>query len=411
MTPTNWHDQKLYKAISALGMLFATFLMVSLVKVLSALGSDEIRPLASPAADSPFGWRQSNESGFGEAANSNIGALGVLNGTMVAGTWNENGAQVWRTTDGKTWQDFTPSWTISNTEVYYAKPFRSYLYLGVGNLSGGEIWRTDGTNWEQVASSGLGDANNLGFFSAAVFKDELYTASGNLPPSIGGSGNGLEVWKSASGASGTWQQVNTDGFGRGATWLESTLEVFHDKLYVGLSRVVDNTGATAELWQTEDGLHWTAVFTDSLGNPNNTYISAMAVHKGWFYIGFRNVQSGGQLWRSENGTDWEVVFDDGLGNPKNGRLYGLLPYGDQLILVFSNYETGVQVWQSPDGLSWSPINEAGWGNPDFKIADYFDNAAVVFQNSLYIGASNPNSGGVIWQRLHLLFLPAILRNP
>ena len=41
----------------------------------------------------------------------------------------------------------------------------------------------------------------------------------------------------------SWQQVNIDGFGNGATWENVTLDVFGGYLYVGTSR----QGGRAEL--------------------------------------------------------------------------------------------------------------------------------------------------------------------
>ncbi|MCX8061450.1 MAG: hypothetical protein N3D16_02585 [Anaerolineales bacterium] len=405
---------------SKMGLLLLTIIgamcsLLILLEVTSVWGQEGPSQVSSSqisliVQNPSFGWRQSNESGFGDAANTSIGALGIFDDRMYAGTWNENGAQVWRTSDGHEWEDFTPTWPITDIGVFFAKPFGSHLYLGVGNESGGEIWRTDGTEWEQVASGGLGNPDNYCFFAATVFQDEFFTASGNVPPPFG-SGNGVEIWKSASGEDDSWQQVNSDGFGRGATFPDVTMEVYQDRLYVGLSRPDTGNAAHAELWRSYDGMTWTAVFTDGLGVADNTHLSSMAVFRGKFYIAFRNTKSGGQLWRSENGTDWEMVFDDGLGNPKNSRPYGLLPYGDQLILVFSNHETGVEVWQSADGLIWFPINQPGWGDETAKFADYFDNGAVVFKDSLYIGTIEDPEGGRIWQRLHLLYLPTTLRNP
>lgn len=408
-----WKCREGRKALAWIVILIAICNLVIWLKVASVWGRDEAsnRQILAASQNSSFGWRQSNESGFGDPANTTIGALGVLTDWLYAGTQNENGAQVWRTSNGIDWQEVTPSWPISNTEVYYAIPFASYLYFGIGNMEGGEVWRTDGADWEQVVHGGFGDVNNYCFFAASVFQNEFYTASGNVPPQVGGGGNGVEIWKSASGEDGSWQQVNSDGFGRGATFPEVTMEVYQDRLYVGLSRPYAGNVAHAELWRSEDGMTWTAVFTDGLGIADNTHLASMAVFKGKIYIAFRNTNSGGQLWRSENGMDWEMVFDNGLGNPKNARPYGLLPYGDQLILIFSNFETGVEVWQSADGMVWFPINEPGWGEPPANFADYFDNGAVVFQNSLYIGTFMDQDGARIWQRLHLLYLPVILRRP
>lgn len=134
---------------------------------LMALGGS----VGATADSTPLDWQQSNANGFGNPANNTIGALAVFNGWLYAGTWNEDGAQLWRTSNGQTWSQVTQPWAVSNTEVYCATPFGSHLYIGTGNEAGGEIWRTNGTTWEQVASGGLGDTNNYGFYAFAEFSN------------------------------------------------------------------------------------------------------------------------------------------------------------------------------------------------------------------------------------------------
>lgn len=361
-------------------------------------------------ADSPpLGWQQSNTSGFGTPENSAIGALSVFEDQLYAGSWNENGAEVWRSEDGQSWTEFTPNWSVSNIEVSCARPFGNHLYVGTGNMSGGEIWRTDGTSWKKVAQGGLGDANNYNFSACTVFKNALYTATGNIPPAIGGTGNGVEVWRSFSGASGSWVQVNSDGFGAGPTWTDITMEVYQGYLYVGLSRVTPSNGALAELWRSKDGTNWTPVFTDGLGEAGNTHLSAMAEFEGELYIAMRNSTTGGQVWRSADGLNWTPVFTDGLGNLANSRPYGLIVYANRLIVIFSNVATGAEVWWTADGESWQQIATGGWGDSNNGFADYFDKAADIFHESLYIGTLNNADGGEIWRRLHLANLPVIVR--
>jgi hypothetical protein len=364
--------------------------------------------IAGATASAP-GWMQSNTSGFGQPENYNAGALGTFGTQMYAGTWNEGGAQVWRTADGKTWNQVTPGWSLSNTEVYYATPFGAYLYVGTGNMAGGEIWRSDGTGWEQVASAGLGDTNNDGFDASAVLSGALYVATANLPPAIGGTGDGVEVWRSTSGDAGSWVQVNDDGFGGGPTWTDVSMDVYQEHLYVGLSRVVGSGGSLAELWRS-DGATWTPVFTDGLGDADNSHVAALAEFQGDLYIGLRNATTGGQVWRSGNGLDWTPVFTDGLGSAANSRPYGLIADNSHLVVVFSNMATGVQVWQTGDGVSWQEIAAGGWGNGNNMFADYFDKAAVVFRGALYIGTMNEVDGGEIWRRLHTVYLPLVLKN-
>lgn len=186
------------------------------------------------------------------------------------------------------------------------------------------------------------------------------------------------------------------------------MDVYQGYLYGGSSRIKDST-SIAQLWRTQNGTTWTPVFTDGLGDDGNTHVSAMAEFKSNLYIGLRNM-AGGQLYRSEDGMNWTAVFTDGLGNPQNSRPYGLISFNNYLYLVFSNLSTGAEVWQSSDGESWRQIVTNGWGNANNGFADYFDKAAAIFNQSLYIGTANDKDGGEIWQRLHWVHLPLIARS-
>jgi hypothetical protein len=342
------------------------------------------------------GWRQSNINGFGDLANAWIVSLSNYDGQMYAGTQNGNGAQVWRTSDGKTWSQFSPGWALDNNLVYASQQFGSYLYVGTYNDKGGEIWRSNGTTWEQVVSGGFGGANNFGVNAFAVFSNTIYAATS--------ANNGvLQIYRSASGNAGSWTPVVNDGFGGAGVSQDVTMDVYGGYLYVGIGR-----GIVAELWRTNDGTIWSPVFTNGL-SANNTSVSAMAEFGGAFYIGLRNVTTGGEVWRTTNGTTFTPVFDHGLSDSDNGRPYGLDVLNGHLYLVFSNLVTGAEVWRTSDGTNWQQVGDAGWGDSNNAYADYFDKGATVFNNSLFIGTSNSANGGEVWQMVNQIYLPLIMR--
>lgn len=80
-------------------------------------------------------------------------------------------------------------------------------------------------------------------------------------------------------------------------------------------------------------------------------------------------------------------------------------------MVFSNTDTGAEVWRTADGTHWYPVARDGWGDRNNFYADYWDKAAVVFNNHLYIGKANWANGGKVWQFAYQkVFLPLVLRN-
>lgn len=348
------------------------------------------------------GWIQVNSDGFGDARNL-VKSLEVYNGQLYAGTWgSEDGhpAQIWRASDGKTWNQVSPPWAATNGVAFDMQPFNNQLYVGTANDNGGEIWRSsDGSTWEQVVASGFGDANNS-IRTFDVFSNTVLVATANIT-------TGVEIWSSSTGNNGSWTQVNANGFGYGTTAQDVTMDVFNGSVYVGLGR--DSSG-TAELWQSNDGITWTSVFTDGLGNANNTHVASMEEYNGYFYIGLRNTNDGGEVWRSSDGTDWTTVFAGGNGNSDNQRPYGLTTFNGNLYLTMNNSSTGVEIWESTDGISWQVIADNGWGDSGNFFADYFDNGNAVFNGGLYIGTLNFSTGGEIWLYLaNKVFLPVVVR--
>ena len=152
---------------------------------------------------------------------------------------------------------------------------------------------------------------------------------------------------------------------------------------------------------------------DGLGDANNDSVSSMEVFQGEFYVGIRNFAEGGQLWRSSNGSDWTLMFSGGLGNSDNSSPYGLIEYGSYLYVVLGNFETGAEVWRSTNGSNWEQVAEGGWGDGKNRTADYFDKGGLIFDGSLYIGASNWANGAQIWQMLgesNQIYLPIVEKN-
>jgi hypothetical protein len=370
--------------------------LILLVLVCSAVA---VSFTLASAAGVVKGWYQSGESGFGTVDNAHISALEVYEGDLYVGTWNNNGAQIWQSSDGVTWSELPAGWSQQANALNDFHAYKDKLYASFDNFTqGGELWRGDGSTWIPVVSQGFGDLNNYSVDALSDFQGELIAATGNFT-------NGVEIWSSPSGDVGSWIKVNESGFGQGGGTGNVVMQVYQGVLYVGLGRFP----GTAELWSTDDLLSWTPVFTDGQGDVNNSAVTAMAEFKDEFYIGIRNTVSGGQLWRSVDGESWEQVFDDALGNSNNGRPYGLIEFNQQLYLVFSNFNDGAQVWRSGDGESWELILDGGWGTPANQFVDYFDRAAALFNNTLYIGTYNEETGGQVWFMELTSFLPMLLR--
>jgi hypothetical protein len=372
-----------------LWMVFLSFIIIFLGV---SLAWGWVRAASTPL--STIGWQQVNESGFGIL--QGIGTLDTFEGQMYAGTsaMIGNSAQIWRTSDGKTWEQFSPAFSTDNQIIADTQPFGNDLYIGTqnDNLTTAEIWRTDGSNWENVVINGFGDVNNMGISSLAVFSNTLIATTVNPV-------TGIEIWSTPTGNPGSWGQVYTDGLG-----FLSSVDTFNGYLYLGTG--IDDV---ATLSRTDDLITWTTVFTDGLGNLNNSQVTSMAEFHDDFYIGLRNIVDGGEVWATSNGVDYSPVITGGLGDVNNMRPYGLIVYNDQLFLVFSN-PSGAEVWRSRDGDNWEQVGFGGWGDSNNMFADYFDKGATIFNDSLFIGTLNGVTGGQIWKMIpNMIFLPIVTR--
>jgi DNA-binding beta-propeller fold protein YncE len=345
-------------------------------------------------AQGASGWSQININGFGKPTNV-IGPLEQYDGYAYAGTWNDDGPEVWRTSDRSTWELVAQS-TTSATAIHDLQAFGTDLYWSMENEGqGAEIWRWDGTTATQVVSGGFDNTNNYVVEALVEFSDVLYAVAHNRTDSE------VEIWRSATGDSGSWSKFATlDDAGSGLS-----ADVYAGALLVGMQR-----GGKATMWAS-DGVTWSYAFTDGLRSANNTHVAAMAEFEGYLYIGVRNAAMGGEVWRTDDGVSWSRVISGGLGNASNARPYGLIVYGNQLYVVFSNFATGSEVWRTANGTLWHRIGHIGWGDSCNIIADYFNKGAVVFDGKLLIGTGNWAHGGEVWQLDWVdVYVPLVLRD-
>ena len=152
--------------------------------------------------------------GFGKPQNENFKDMQVFDDHLCGGTWNEiDGAEVWCTPDGHTWQQKNSSGfgELSNIIIWSGHVFDGQLYFGVQNTGKNEgeghyrFYRTESLGsdpfWEEVfrTKTGISRGNILG------------DVNGNLYISAP-SKDGLVVYRSSSGDAGTWEVANFPGF-------------------------------------------------------------------------------------------------------------------------------------------------------------------------------------------------------
>jgi hypothetical protein len=347
-----------------------------------------------------YDWEQVNTSGFGEVGNDTIQALSTFGGSIYAGTSNEAGAQLWRSTDGESWTSITTDGfgDVKNLAVDHLYEFDGSFYAGTQNAdnpsqsNGGEVWRSDSGDagtWNQVVSGGFGDSVNGGIYRFIAFNNQLYASTFSWDTST----HGGEIWRSSSGDSESWSRVVSDGFGDSNNASALSFAVFDGYIYVGTQNFVSG----GEVWRSDTGndTSWEQVNADGFGTLNNTSIPALAAFDGYLYAVTRN-DNGAQVWRCQTcdqGNDWTNVSGDFDGC---NQVSGLEVYKQKLYLVAGNNANGLEVWRSSNGTDWGQIADGGFDDPNNEFT-FRDNSLAVFDYGLFVGTYNGVDGGEIWR--------------
>lgn len=356
-------------------------------------------------------WVQVNSDGFGNQQNSMISALSPFNGELYAGTYNAGGtgAQIWRLENTGWSAVITNGLGITrNAGIDQFFPFNGQLYVGTWSdeVNGGEIWRSsNGLNWTRIITEGFGDPINAEIYQFATFSNTLYASTWSYITNT----HGTEIWRSTTGNTGDWTRVVTDGFNSDSDNASVVaFEIFNGYLYAGTA----NQATGGEVWRspTGDSNSWIQVNPDGFGDASNGLVTAFAIYDGYLYASTHHFSgAGAQVWRCQicDNSDWTKVVDNGFGNVDTRRQPALEVFNDALYFVAGNSVTGMEVWRTSNGTQWEQVGFSGFGDNNNR-ATLYDSPVTVFNNSLYIGTINSVTGGEIWLFLHRrVFLPLV----
>lgn len=261
--------------------------------VSNAVGNDTFdgfKLWRSPTGD-VGSWVQVINNGFGSSKNENLKSLLIFNDQMCGGTWNNDGAGVWCTSNGTDWtQVNTPGFgDTDNDVIWFMTVFDGYLYASVSNsVAGGELWRSsDLSTWTQVGTNGLGYGINETLIRGPIgFKNHLYVFVKD------GSGGNLEIKRAADGVNFetlyTFSDTTQDGPVRQA------MEVFGEYFYFS---TFDSTNG-ARIYRTKDGTTFTQLSNAGFDGNANTIGGLVQVYGDYLYIGGENTVDGQQVWRA-----------------------------------------------------------------------------------------------------------------
>lgn len=358
----------------------------------------------NPQKAKALSWQQVNDDGFGAAANWGNLVLDNIGDYIYAGVGNNSGSQLWRSSDGTTWNSVNGNGfgDANNDYIGDIEYFNGYIYASTvkqdvpADLSA-EIWRSPtgaaGT-WTQVNTDGFGDVKNRGIEAMASFNGYLYAGT------CYNSTTGTEIWRTSNGTD--WSQVGGDGMGGGANnYCTRSMKVFNDYLYFGIG----NTATGSWLIRTDNGASFGLIDFSGFGDANNTDISLLESYYGYLYAGTINGATGTEVWRSADGaTGWDQLDEDGFGDAANtwSSYHGAIIHG-LLLLGTRNETTGGELWGylgsvagSGASTAWAP----GWGQEGadgFGDVNNYALYAVTFKDRIYVGFSNSVTGVEIWR--------------
>lgn len=237
-------------------------------------------------------WQRVVEAGFGDATNGEIFRLIVFNHQLYASTWSytdTHGAELWRSADGTSWSRVVTNGfgEANNAAILSLAVFDGYLYAGTLNdVTGGQLWRSaDGVVWLPVNAAGFGYASNWAISALASFDGFLYA-------SVRDRG---QVWRCQACDASDWELVASGGLGNPATIRASALEATDDALYL----VIGNYTTGLEVWRSSDGLEWQPACLPGLGDNNNRapfWDNSVLAVNGQLLVGTWNTANGGEIW-------------------------------------------------------------------------------------------------------------------
>ena len=300
------------------------------------------------------------------------------------------------------------------------------MHMRARMSDGCEVWKYNSSldTWSQLIGDrpeadmpkGFGDTKTLAASVIKKFKGKLYVGTWTSPL------KGCEIWRYDGS---NWEQVVGEnalikgGFNDSKNIAAWSIEEFNNYLYVGTMNWDYTDSGSCQIWRTQDGIHWSKVvdrgFRDFLPeseqNVHNTYAWSAEVFQDHLYIGtfntnsvFRFKNAGFQLLRTSNGEDWEKVEvpgGDGFGEKENYGIRCMAVYNDELYVATATdgYQLngpnvqGFEIYKY-DGANWTEVIGEGRINPDEKDGfgskwnKYVWSMIVSSDNKLWVGTLN-----------------------
>jgi hypothetical protein len=145
-------------------------------------------------------------------------------------------------------------------------------------------------------------------------------------------GREATVWRTASGAPGTWTPVWTSG----EIGSVRMMTEHNGLLYLALANDAPEGERLGKIWATDGATFW-PVMEDAFGNPNNVGVMCLASFNGWLYGGTSNPAQGYEVWKLEGPASKSapVKVVEG-GGPSSANESAITPFVFQDKLYLGN---------------------------------------------------------------------------
>lgn len=261
----------------------------------------------------------------------------------------------------------------ANMDTDASAVFKGYLYIGTYNYgyfgrttSGAQIWRTsDGTTWQQVVGNGFGSVNRSSISHMTVFGGYLYATTAEA---FGSN----YIYRTKDGIS--WELAFQ---GMSSEPYFGDITSYMGRLYL----TTYNWGG--RVYSSADGKIWAPVSNPYINNNSqNSLVGDLHPFKNSLYVNTRNMISGTNIFRGKLFKDPAL---NSIGNKSiyegQNLDFTISAIGEPLLSYSaSNLPVGATFNSEAQKFSWEPsYGQAGiYSNVKFEVVDGLDNQ--VFKN-------------------------------